>query len=318
MRRVSSISRFRSIGTLALTALTVCALAACTTADSGAVPAANPTVNAAYPELKQYPEVTVERDVSYRTIDGQTMKVDVCLPDGEANAPRASIVSIHGGSWRSGSKSGIYWLSVCQWLASEGYVAFSVDYRLAPQHPFPAAITDLRAAVRWVRSARTVDRYDLDPARVGAFGGSAGGNLAALLGTEGEGPLTTGSRVSAVAELSGPSDLTREGTELGGIDPTFEEVELDYLGCEDWTGCEHGRDASPIYQIDRTDPPFFIGHSVDERIPLAQSRALASLLRVNDVPVTLVSPEGTAHSIAMLDDAMREQIIEFYRENLGP
>ena len=302
---------------LGCSALLITALAACTTAPSPEGPEPTATRQVVYPELRQYPEITVERDVIYRTVDGSTVKVDVCLPEKESVQPRASILSIHGGSWRAGSKSGLYWLSACRWLASSGYVAFSVDYRLAPQHPFPAAIDDLRAAVEWVRSAETSKRYHLDPARIGAFGGSAGGNLAALLGTAGEGELTTGSRVAAVAELSGPTDLTEEGIQLGGVDSGFERVELDYLGCEEWAGCDQGREASPIYQVDSSDPPFFIGHSVDERIPVAQSRALASVLRVNNVPVTFVAPEGTAHSIAMLNDDMRERIVAFFELTLG-
>lgn len=298
-------------------ALLIAALAACTPSPPQEAPAPTATRQVVYPEMRQYPRVTVERDVSYRTVDGLELTVDVCLPEQDSVRPRASILAIHGGSWRAGSKSGVYWLSACQWLASTGYVAVSVDYRLAPQHPFPAAVDDLRAAVEWMRSAETTERYRLDPARIGVFGGSAGGNLAALLGTAGEGLLTSGSRVAAVAELSGPSDLTEEGIQLGGVDAGFERVELDYLGCEEWAGCDQGRDASPIYQVDPSDPPFFIGHSIDERIPVAHSRALASVLRVNDVPVTFVTPEGTAHSIAMLDDDMRERIMSFYELTLG-
>jgi len=325
MRRAIQRPRLRRpLALLCCTATLV--LAGCATAEPAAPPSPTTTAKAAYPELPQYPEVTVHRDVAYRTVDGVTLAVDVCLPgdsdsdssDDDRSAARASILSIHGGSWRTGDKSSVYWLSVCQWLASEGYVAFSADYRLAPQHPFPAGLDDLRAAVRWIRSEKTVDRYRLDPERVGAFGGSAGGNLAAMLGTEGEGSLTSGSRVAAVAELSGPSDLTRDGAHLGdGLGPAFERVELDYLGCTSWKGCTQGQEASPVYQVDPSDSPFFIGHSTDERIPLEQSRVLASVLRARGVPVTLVTPEGTAHSIAMLNDELRDRIIDFYRENLG-
>ena len=95
---------------------------------------------------------------------------------------------MHGGSWRQGDKADPKWRSVCEWLASEGFVAFSVNYSLAPAHPFPDGIEDLRSAVRWLRQdRRRWPGTEYDPAQIGAFGGSAGGNLVALLGVEGSG-----------------------------------------------------------------------------------------------------------------------------------
>jgi acetyl esterase len=230
--------------------------------------------------------------------------------------PRAAIVSVHGGSWAHGDKANANWRSVCQWLASEGYVAVSVNYRLAPTSTYPAQIQDVRAAVRWLRDDEQVEEYSIDPALIGAFGGSAGGNLAALLGTTGTGDLDSGARVAAVAELSGPTDLTEDGRALGGIVPEFEQLQLSYLGCDALVNCPTARAASPIDQVDSSDPPFFVGHSIDERIPLEQSEAFVEELREAGVDTTFVTVEGTRHSIAMLDEEMRDRIAEFFAGTL--
>jgi acetyl esterase/lipase len=292
----------------------VLALAACspTGADSvRVVPAAQPV----YPQVKTYPSIRVQENIDYSPAHAGPRQLDVCLPS-KKDPSRAAILSIHGGSWRAGDKANINWRSVCQWLASEGFVVFSVDYRLAPQFPFPSAIDDVRAAVRFMRDPKTVKRYDIDPNRIGAFGGSAGGNLAALLGAGGSGDWTTGSRVAAVAELSGPIDLTAAGEELGPAAPEFRQFELEYLGCVSLADCPQAEAASPLYQVDHSDPPFFIGHSLDERIPLAQSEAMVRALRKHGVDTTFVTVKGTLHSIAMLNKDLRSRIATFLHAKL--
>ncbi|PJJ73445.1 acetyl esterase/lipase [Diaminobutyricimonas aerilata] len=277
-----------------------------------------PTAESVYPQLRTYPDVPVLENVRYGTADEVPLLLDVCLPEeaseiDDDTPPRPAIVSVHGGSWARGDKANLNWRSVCQWLASEGFVAASVNYRLAPTYTFPAQIDDVRQAIGWLREPDQVDRYAIDPDRIALFGGSAGGNLAALLGTEGTGDWTEGTRVAAVAELSGPVDLTAAGQRT----PDFEPVQLSYLGCPELAECEVAHDASPYYAIDPSDPPFFVGHSVDERIPVAQSEQFVKELRRHGVDTTFVTVEGTMHSIAMLDDPMRERIIAFYREKLA-
>jgi acetyl esterase/lipase len=95
---------------------------------------------------------------------------------------------IYGGGWVLGNKA----LSapLARQLAQQGFVAFAMNYRLAPLHPFPAAVDDVQASVAWVRD-HAFD-FGLDPARVGAIGGSAGGHLSAMLATLGEGPPRPG------------------------------------------------------------------------------------------------------------------------------
>lgn len=280
-----------------------------------------PTTQPVYPVLRTSPDVPVVSDVVYGFADdGEPLLLDVCLPpdtDVDELEPRPAIVSIHGGSWMRGDKANLNWRAVCQWLATEGFVTVSVNYRLAPASTFPAQLDDVSAAVSWLREPDTVERYLIDPTRIGAFGGSAGGNLAALLGTVGTGDWTTGTRVAAVAELSGPSDLRDPIPTTDSYTQRFEDVQLAYTGCWTLTDCPAAAAASPVTHVDDSDPPFFVAHSVDEFVPLSQADDFVTLLRDAGVPVTYVTVEGSAHSIAMLDDAMQQRVIAFFREALS-
>lgn len=289
-----------------------------------------PTVSPVNPELATLPDIAVVADIPYGSEPLQTL--DACLPprddvaedasaDDQAPGPdvqqpdlplRAAIIVVHGGSWARGDKADIAWRAVCQWLASAGYVALAIDYRLAPTDPYPAAIDDVQAAVGWLREPEQVTRFHIDPDRIGAFGGSAGGNLVALLGTRGSGALTKGSRVAAVADLSGPIDLTGLA-----VTDDFVPVQLAYLGCATEEDCPAAIDASPFYAIDASDPPFFVGHSTVEKIPLAQSEMLVAGLRAAGVPVEFVTVEGALHSIAMLDADLKKRIVDFFDAHIG-
>ncbi|MGN6326676.1 alpha/beta hydrolase [Pseudolysinimonas sp.] len=304
---------FAAIGVLAaVLAPSACAIGG--TPDAGVTP----RTRVDDPALATLPNVRVTRDVAYRSDAGIPQTLDVCTPPTAARAKDpglfAAIVEVHGGSWARGDKADLGWRAICQWLASSGYVVFNLDYRFAPEHPFPAGFDDLRAAVEWIREPAQVTRWDLDPDRVGAFGGSAGGNLVSLLGTTGRGGWTTGSRVAAVVEMSGPADLTGRD-----VNPDFVPDQLAYLHCTSEGDCPDARRASPVFQVDPTDPPFFITHSTDEtRIPIAQSEAFAARLRRAGGDTTFVVVQGRAHSIAAMSDDLKTRIAAFYRRTLGP
>jgi acetyl esterase len=275
-----------------------------------------------YPQLSTDPDVPVIEDIAYSDRGGEVQYLDACFPgdaaiDDPAAAPRAAIVVVHGGSWRRGDKANLNWRAVCQWLATAGYVTVSINYRLAPAWSFPAQLDDVQDAVRWLRDPDIVDRYNIDPDRIGAFGGSAGGNLASLLGTVGTGDRADVVRVASVVDLSGPADLTEPITTTGGNDVDFAAVQLEFLGCDTWDPCATAAQASPGTYADASDPPFFVAHSIDEFIPLAQSERFVETLRDAGVDVEFVTVEGTAHSIAMLTDDMQDRILDFFARTLA-
>ncbi|WP_104162739.1 alpha/beta hydrolase [Cryobacterium sp. N22] len=290
-------------------------------------------------------DAVIDEDVVYATQpDGTQLTLDVCSPPEEAGStadadgasadpattdatdagsasptpaeatPRPAVLSIHGGSWARGDKGNSDWRNVCEWLASEGFVAYSVNYRLVPAVSFPAAIEDLGRAVEWMRA--NAGHYGIDPDRIGAFGGSAGGNLASLLGARGSGSLTDGSRVAAVAELSGPVDLSYDGIVVAGGSSGLERIVLDYLDCESLLDCRAAREASAVRSLDRTDPPVFVGSSTEEFIPLSQSTGFAADLDDLGIVNQLVTVPGSLHSIGILDEAMRGHVSAFLHEHL--
>ncbi|WP_309713427.1 alpha/beta hydrolase [Pseudolysinimonas sp.] len=274
----------------------------------------DPQIDAVGTNLATDPDVTVIPDLEYGAVDGVPLLLDACLPpDRDASdAAVPGILIIHGGSWREGAKDSVGWRAVCTWLAAAGYPAFSVDYRLAPEWVFPAGFRDVEAAVTWLKADEQAERFDIDPELIGVFGGSAGGNLAALLGTSGSGDLGVGSRVAAVADLSAPIDLT-------GVDLTddFAPLLLEYLGCTTFADCPSAEPASPSTHIDESDPPFFIAHSTTEKIPLAQSERFVEDLRAAGIDVEFLVADGTLHSIALLDDDLKSRILAFFDRTLG-
>ncbi|WP_165314307.1 alpha/beta hydrolase [Agromyces protaetiae] len=266
--------------------------------------------------------VGVEPDLEYGVRDdGTLLTLDVCSPPGAAlGVPLPAVVSVHGGSWARGDKANADWRKVCLWLASEGFIAASVNYRLVPDATFPAQIDDVSLAVEWLREPAQAERFGIDPARIGVFGGSAGGNLAALLGARGEGATDTGARVAAVAELSGPVMLDS----LAGASEWLRGISAAYLGCGvdevanvSDGGCERAADASATTFLDASDPPVFIGHAESEIIPLAQSLGYANALEAAGVPVELAVVPGDEHSIGILDEALRARVAAFLHKHLG-
>jgi acetyl esterase len=332
--------------------LALLGVAGCTTGvatDGDATVDAKPVI---YPLSLRYHGIETVSDVAYGS--DRLQRMDVCLPadsapettttpTGEATAgtaasgpeatagsdpsalsdaqvgSRPAIMMIHGGSWSHGDKATAAYHAVCRYFASQGFVTFNVDYRLAPTDPFPAGLDDARRALDFVFRPSTLDAYDVDADRVGVFGGSAGGNLAAMLAVQDhESPaFADGNRIRAVAELSGPTDLTDRSTEPGGVSASFQRKQLLYLGCTSYARCPAAERASPQYQVTSDTAPFFIGHSTAEFIPSWESTRFASALRGAGVPVTLVAVRGTAHSIAQLDQAMSERVVAFYRKHLG-
>jgi acetyl esterase len=308
--RVSTRSSGRILAVGIALSVVFCALAGCSALGPSPKLRDQETAN-----LHTYRGVSVVHDITYETIDGEAEHLDMCLPTVPTTAPlteRPAIIEVHGGSWAYDDESDPDWQDVCEWLASIGYVTANVDYRLAPAHPYPAAIEDVERAVEWMRGSAQAQRFAINPAQIGAFGGSAGGNLVSLLGTLGSGSTAMGHRVAAVAEMSGPINLTSTGLEH----QQFYFHVREYLGCTTLTSCLQAVDASPDHHVDSTDPPFFVSNSTHELIPLSQSVDFVKVLRAAGVSTTFMTIPGQRHSIGGLDPAMRARIAAFFHETL--
>ena len=261
------------------------------------------------------PDVTVRitQDIVYRTIDGESVLLDAYVPTAKTRK-RPAILLVHGGAWRGGDKTNF--TADGMQLAQLGYVAFSVNYRLAPLHPYPAAVDDVEAAVRWVRAPAQVKAYRLNPNRIGAIGSSAGGHLVGMLATLGSGSLTKAARIKAAVSWSGPMNFSLWPLEAFADLPTGNAV-LQFLGCTPGaTTCANADPASPISHVDKTDAPMLIANSEHELVALSQATSMDAALRRAGVVDQLVVFPGIRHAQAYADDVWA-QTVAFLEKYVG-
>jgi acetyl esterase len=279
-------------------AVAVAAVAAGSAAPAVADPDAAP---------RQLVDVEVRRDLTYRTVDGRDLKLDAYVPAGGGLRP--GVMAIYGGGWVLGSKA----LSgpIAHTLASQGFVTFAMDYRLAPRDPFPAAVEDVQASVAWVR-AHASD-FGLDPARLGALGGSAGGHLAALIGTLGDGPRNTGDRIAAAVSWAGPMDLHPD--RFGPDSQIYLRAFLGCAGgsCDDATAAA----ASPISHIDPSDAHLLIANGQEDLlVPPDQAVRMAGALERAGVAHELLLVPNAGHDPRVVPPVVQPSF-EFLRRELG-
>jgi acetyl esterase len=238
----------------------------------------------------------VERGLVYARPGGVPLRVDVYLPDGDGPHPAA--VVLHGGGWSSGSRSGV--APIARRLAAEGIAAFAADYRLAPAHRFPAAVRDAQEAVRWVRA--NADRFGVDPSRLAAVGSSAGGHLAAMVGTLGDGARDEGARVRVVAAWSGPMDLAAPERQVNAyLREDAKRMVRGFLGC--LRGCPERRTAaSPVTHVDPSDAAMLLVNGTDELTPLPQAETMAGALRAAGIPVRVIAVPSFLHAQQFADE----------------
>jgi len=231
---------------------------------------------------------THEKDVTYCTMDGIKLKMDIYYPS--KNSGRFAVTMyVHGGGWSSGDKAQGAGSVEIPALQKAGFLVVSVNYRLAPEYEFPAMIEDVKCAVRSLRAH--ADEYNLDPNRIGVWGSSAGGHLVNLLGTTDQSTgfdvgeyMEYSSRVQAVVDMFGPADLTVQFN--GG-----------YQAASRVFGDFDAALASPVTYVTADDPPFLMIHGEkDTLVPIEQSQILLAALQAAGVPAELVPVANAGHS----------------------
>lgn len=235
--------------------------------------------------------ITLHREQAYIEDRDPKHRLDVYELAGAQKRPL--VIWIHGGGWEIGNKENP---AVIGLLWSKKFALASLNYRLSTQDAFPAQIQDVKAAVRWLRA--NADKFHLDEKRFAVVGASAGGHLAALLGTShGEksfekGPhLNQSSAVQAVVDFYGPSDLSLYGASQPG------DTLSRFIGGPIQTRRKEVQQANPITYIDKTDPPFFICHGDrDTVVPLAHSQKLHEGLQKAGLSTELLVVPGAGHS----------------------
>ncbi len=247
-------------------------------------------------------ELCVLLDIPMQTVttrDGtRTLVVDLWLPT--VDQPTPTVVYIHGGGWKVGTH---YRPPFQPRLYDEGVAVAAITYRLSGEAPFPAALHDCKAAVRWLRAHAS--EYSLDPERFIAWGISAGGHLASLLGVtsgqaEWEGNelhLDQSSAVKAVCSWCGPMDLRRVATDA---EPGREMPELtsQFLGGDVRQRLDVAAVASPVCHVDVDSPPhLLIQGAADDMVMPYHATAMAKTLRAAGVEAELLMVEDADHTL---------------------
>ena len=257
--------------------------------------------------------LTVLRDIEYARVGEHALKLDLHLPRGKAKAPL--IVWVHGGAWRSGSKTGM----PLGKLVEEGHPIASVDYRLSTEARFPAQIHDIKAAIR---SLRGHDReWKLPSKKIVIAGDSAGAHLAALVGvSNGQAELegTVGndckqsSDVRGIISFYGAANLTTilSQSTPHGLKVRVPALEL-LLGGQPTNVLALARLASPVFHVDRHDPPLLLLHGdQDPQMPINQSHELQGAYEKVNAPVQLEVVHGAAHGGAAFYDEERLDVVK--------
>ncbi|MGY1824550.1 alpha/beta hydrolase fold domain-containing protein [Geodermatophilus sp. SYSU D00079] len=268
--------------------------------------------------------------VPYADVPGvRPLELDLYLPAGGAPAP--VVVFLHGGGWRLGSRRSagpaFPGPSLFEEVAQAGIAVASADYRLSGEAGWPAQLSDAKAAVRWLRAR--AGELGVDPDRVAAWGESAGGHLAALLGLvtdpalEGDvgvtGPAST---VAAVAAWYPPTDLVGLAGDVQADpgDPTTREAQL--LGAPPAAVPDAAASASPVTHVSPAAPPFLLLHGTADRfVPCVQSERLAAALRSAGADVELHTHDGADHLWLGTPGAARDaadRTIAFLQRHLTP
>lgn len=247
------------------------------------------------------------KDIAYASTSS-TQKLDLYLPPGDGPFP--VVINIHGGGFKLGDKSMVDQV-LGKSLLNEGYAIASIDYRLSGEAQFPAAVLDAKAAVRFLRA--NAAQYKLNPDKIAAFGQSAGGNLASMLGTTGDvaefddpnlGNTGASSRVQAVINWFGPNDFgqmdvqakTQGCSASDQAHNKADSFESLYLGAAVPTVPELVKQANPITYISQDDPPFLIQKGdQDCTVPVENTKMLADALQAAGLDVQYDLLKGVGH-----------------------
>jgi acetyl esterase/lipase len=227
------------------------------------------------------------KDVLYADIAGVALTLDAHIPDGAGPFPAA--VLVHGGGWIAGDKRQ-YITYLFQPLTEAGFAWFSINYRLAPQHKFPAAAEDVQRAIEYVK--QNAAKYKVNDRRIALIGESAGGHLVSYVGARNR----EKSRVGAVVSLYGIHDFVSASVAWKPV--PSEVFQLFGVRAIDAEAAPILVKASPVAYVKRDMPPFLLIHgSKDEDVPHEQSVEMCEKMNAVGARCELITLEGAPHGM---------------------
>ena len=259
-------------------------------------------------QIKIVPEfhsksLTEERNITYCKLGERKLLLDAFYPASKSKTKRAAVIIIHGGGWRSGNRTQHYPLA--QRLADLGYVCFTPEYRLSTEALYPAAVYDLKSALRWVRN--NAKKYNVDTGKIAVLGFSAGGQLAALLGVtvgekkfEGdECKLKSSSSVNAIVDLDGTLSFVHP--ESGeGDDGKKTSAATYWFGYSKKENLKLWEEASPLTYVGNNTPPTIFINSSVERMHAGRNDFI-KVLNENKIYSEVKTFSDAPHSFPLFD-----------------
>ncbi|UII29299.1 alpha/beta fold hydrolase [Fulvivirga maritima] len=269
-----------------------------------------------------YSQAPTFSDVAYVNDDQEAHLLDIYVPDG-LEVPNRAVLFIHGGGWSSGSKE--LTMGYCQELLEAGITVVGVNYRHSQDTLFPAQLHDVKTAVRFLKTH--ADDYKIDTCNIGVMGVSAGGHLAALLGTSLEvnelegahlGSTEASSEVQAVVDFFGPTYFLEMDQYYPGScnDPLIHDrnnsSESHLLGCRISECTDLVDFANPLAYIDGNEPPFAIYHGdADCAVPMHQSQILRDKLIEFGIETEYTEEPGGGHD-DFLDTELMQEVAAYF------
>ena len=270
------------------------------------------------------PTVELMPDVVYTEGGARPLRMHVLRPKTLPQEPMPAIVFVHGGGWFEGHRN--RGIGPLVHFAERGYLCASVEYRLSGEAKFPAQIEDVKEAVRFLRAK--AKELHLDPERIGVWGQSAGGHLAALVGTTGDvkefdgagGWRKFSSRVQAVVDWNGPVDFL-EPVQMKWWAEKKDDAFFKLIGGPAEANRDKAARAAPATYATPDDPPFLIMHGdADEVVLLSQSESLHQALKRAGVDSTLEVIKGAGHfgvdAVSPLPEELAAKMDAFFDKHL--
>ena len=227
-------------------------------------------------------------DIEYSAPGGESLKLDAHIPRGKG--PFQAVILVHGGGWTAGHKTVNFVEPLFPVLDQTGMAWFTIDYRLAPKHPYPAARQDVEAAVTWLK--KNAEKYRVNPTKIALMGESAGAHLVNLVGAKND------VGVAAVVSFYGPIDMEIFARKFEGK-PVTGGMKTFFLVDEYNDAAKRKlREASPSTYLGEKTPPFLVIHGTrDASVPYEQAQLHVKLFREKRIPVELITVEEGVHGV---------------------
>lgn len=264
------------------------------------------------PNITAPPSVKEIKNLTYVRYGKRALQLDLYLPAKKSRSTRPAIVFVHGGGWRSGYRTNFTPFAIG--MAERGYVAATISYRLSPEAQYPAAIHDVKAAIQWLRAH--AKQYGVNPEQIAVGGGSAGGQIASLVG------VTSGltkfdpqikhklisSDVQAIVNIDGLSDFTSAAARFHEDDPRKNPS-----AASAWFGGRYvekttlWHEASPIFYVNENTPPILFLISAQERFSVGH-KEMVEKMKLFGVPWQVSQVPDTPHSFWLFDPWLQPSI----------